>query len=67
MGLIHTKKGTPTTKALPEKGKLKDEICLDFCAHEKSATIPISFAVMENTTQTRRTFLRRINPRSCLT
>jgi hypothetical protein len=67
MELFHTKKGTPATKALPKKGKLKDEICLDFCTHEKSATIPISFAAMENTTQTGRTFLRRINPRSCLT
>ncbi len=66
MGLFHTKKGTPATKALPKKGKLKDEIYLDFCVHE-SATIPISFAVMENTTQTGRTFLRRINPCSCLT
>jgi hypothetical protein len=67
MGLFHAKKGAPATKALPKKGKLKDEICLDLCAHEKNTTIPISFAVMENTTQTGRTFLRRINPRSCLT
>ncbi len=40
MGLFHTKKGTPATKALPKKGKLKDEICLDFCAHEKKCNYP---------------------------
>ena len=35
MGLFHLKKGTPATKALPEKSTLKDGICLDFCCHER--------------------------------
>jgi hypothetical protein len=30
MGLFHLKKGTPASKALPEKSTLKDGICLDF-------------------------------------
>ncbi len=40
MGLFHTKKETPATKALSEKGKLKDEICLDLCTHEKKCNYP---------------------------
>jgi hypothetical protein len=40
MGLFHIKKGTPVAKALPEKGKLKDEICLDFCSHKKKCNYP---------------------------
>jgi hypothetical protein len=37
MGLFHIKKGTPASKALPDKSTLKDgvSICLDFCCHEK--------------------------------
>ena len=35
MGLFHLKKGAPASKALPEKSTLKDEICLDFCCHER--------------------------------
>ncbi len=40
---IHTfakSKGTPAAKALPNKGKLKDEVCLDFCLHEKKCNYP---------------------------
>ncbi len=40
MGSSTPKKGTPATKALPKKGKLKDEICLDFCVHEKKCNYP---------------------------
>ena len=35
MGLFHLKKGTPASKALPEKSTLKNGICLDFCCHER--------------------------------
>ena len=35
MGLFHLKKGTPASKAVPEKSTLKDGICLDFCCHER--------------------------------
>ena len=35
MGFFHLKKGTPASKALPDKGTLKDGICLDFCCHER--------------------------------
>jgi hypothetical protein len=35
MGLFHLKKGTPTSKAFPEKSTLKDGFCLDFCCHER--------------------------------
>jgi len=37
MGLFHLKKGTPASKALPEKSTLKDGICLDFCCHASSS------------------------------
>jgi hypothetical protein len=40
MGLFHVKQGTPTVKALPEKDKLKDKICLDFCLHWKKCNFP---------------------------
>ncbi len=40
MGLFHVKQGTPAVKALPQKGKLKDEICLDFCLHGKKCNFP---------------------------
>jgi hypothetical protein len=40
MGLFHVKQGTPTVKALPKKGKLKDEICLDICSHGKKCNSP---------------------------
>jgi hypothetical protein len=37
MGLFHVKKGTPASKALPNKSTLKDgaSICMDFCSHKK--------------------------------
>jgi hypothetical protein len=35
MGILHLKKGTPASKALPEKSTLKEGICLDFCCHER--------------------------------
>jgi len=35
MGLFHLKKGTPVSKALPDKSTLKDGVCLDFCCHER--------------------------------
>ncbi len=40
MGLFHIKKGTPVAKALPDKGKLNDKVCLDFCLHEKKCNYP---------------------------
>jgi hypothetical protein len=40
MGLFLVKQGTPAVKALPKKGKLKDEICLDFCLHGKKCNFP---------------------------
>ena len=35
MGIFHMRKGSPASKALPKKSKLKDGICLDFCCHER--------------------------------
>ena len=35
MGLFRMKKGTPVSKALPEKSTLKEGVCLDFCCHER--------------------------------
>ncbi len=35
MGLFHMEKGTTVATALPEKGKLKEDICMDFCCHDK--------------------------------
>ena len=35
MGIFHLKKGTPISKALPEKSTLKEGFCLDFCCHER--------------------------------
>jgi hypothetical protein len=42
MGIFHVKKGTPVSKALPDKSKLKDgaSICLDFCCHERKCKYP---------------------------
>ena len=42
MGIFHVKKGTPVSKALPDKAKLKDgaSICLDFCCHERKCKYP---------------------------
>jgi hypothetical protein len=40
MGLFYINKGTPVAKALPNKGKLKDKVCLDFCLHEKKCKYP---------------------------
>jgi hypothetical protein len=39
MGLFHIKKGTPAAN-VPDKGKLKDKVCLDFCSHEKKCNYP---------------------------
>ena len=35
MGIFHMRKGTPASKALPEKSKLTDGIFLDFCCHKR--------------------------------
>ena len=35
MGLFHMKKGTPASKALPDKSTLKEGVCLDFCCHDR--------------------------------
>jgi hypothetical protein len=35
MGIFHLKKGTPASKALPEKSTLKEGFCLDFCCHDR--------------------------------
>jgi hypothetical protein len=68
MGIFHVKKGTPVSKALPDKSKLKDgaSICLDFCCHERKCKY-ISSAQMENTTRTGRTYLTKTSSCSCST
>jgi hypothetical protein len=40
LGIFHIKQGVNAALALPEKGKLKDSICLDFCAHGKKCNYP---------------------------
>jgi hypothetical protein len=40
MGLFHTKKGISAGQAHPKKGKLKDDICLDFCSHTRKCSKP---------------------------
>ncbi len=40
MGIFHMKKGINAVAALPEKGKLKESICMDFCSHEKKCNFP---------------------------
>jgi hypothetical protein len=40
MGLFHTKIGISAGAAHPKKGKLKDEICLDFCSHTRKCSKP---------------------------
>ncbi len=40
MGLFHTKNGISVGAAQPEKGKLKDKICLDFCSHTRKCSKP---------------------------
>ena len=42
MGIFHVKKGTPVSKAIPDKSKFKDgaSICLDFCCHERKCKYP---------------------------
>jgi hypothetical protein len=40
MGIFHIKQGVNATLALPKKGKLKDSICLDFCAHGNNCNYP---------------------------
>jgi hypothetical protein len=40
LDIFHIKQGANATSALLEKGKLKDSICLDFCAHGKKCNYP---------------------------
>ncbi len=40
LGIFHIKQGINATSALLRKGKLKDSICLDFCAHGKKCNYP---------------------------
>ncbi len=40
MGLFHMEKGATVATALPEKGKLKEDICMDFCCHDKKCNFP---------------------------
>jgi hypothetical protein len=61
MGIFHIKQSINATLALPEKGKLKVSICLDFCAHGKSATPLTCFAKTASTTPPGRTSPMRIN------
>jgi hypothetical protein len=41
--MFHIKQGVNATSALLKKGKLKDSICLDFCAHRKKCNYPQTF------------------------
>jgi hypothetical protein len=41
MGLFHTKKGASIATVLPKKGKLKENICLDFCSHDRKCDFPL--------------------------
>jgi hypothetical protein len=40
MGLFHMEKGASVAAALPEKGKLKENICMDFCFHGRKCNFP---------------------------
>jgi hypothetical protein len=40
IGLFHMEKGATVATALPEKGKLKGDICMDFCCHDKKCNFP---------------------------
>jgi hypothetical protein len=40
LGMLHIKQSINATLALPEKVKLKDSICLDFCSHGKKCNYP---------------------------
>ncbi len=40
MGLFHMEKGATVATALPENGKLKEDICMDFCCHDKKCNFP---------------------------
>ncbi len=40
MGLIHMEKGASVAAVLPEKGNLKENICLDFCSHDRNCNLP---------------------------
>jgi hypothetical protein len=40
MGLFHMEKGATMATALPEKGKLKEDMCMDFCCHDKKCNFP---------------------------
>ncbi len=40
MGLFHMEKGATVATALPKKGKLKEDICMDFYCHDKKCNFP---------------------------
>jgi hypothetical protein len=40
MGLFHMEKGASIAAALPKKGKLKDNTCMDFCSHDRKCNFP---------------------------
>ncbi len=40
MGLFHMEKGATVATALPKKGKLKEDMCMDFCCHNKKCNFP---------------------------
>jgi hypothetical protein len=40
LGMFHIKQDINENLALPKKGKLKDSICLDFCAHGEKCNYP---------------------------
>jgi hypothetical protein len=40
MGLFHMEKGATVATALTKKGKLKEDICMDFCYHDKKCNFP---------------------------
>jgi hypothetical protein len=40
MGQFHMEKSTTVATALPENGKSKEDICMDFCCHDKKCNIP---------------------------
>jgi hypothetical protein len=63
MGLFHVKKGTPASKALPNKSTLKNRvsICMDFCCHEKKCNLTICYARTANIIPTGRMCPMRTN------
>jgi hypothetical protein len=61
LGIFHIKQGVNATLTLPRKGKLKDSICLDFCAHGKNCNYPQMLCKNGSTTLPGRTSPMRIN------